>query len=108
MTEKEVLEKARELLAHEGVWCQGASALDASGLVCSHESRWAVSWCLIGAVETVSARNAVKGSTTVSALDIIHWTIDGPDHMGIVSWNDAVGRTQDQVLDLLDRAIAAA
>ena len=105
MTERELLKSARELLAHEGVWCQGASALDASGFACSPESRWAVSWCLIGAVETAAAQNAVKGSITVSALDIILRTIDGPDHEGIVSWNDATGRTQDQVLTLLDSAI---
>ena len=105
MTERELLKSARALLAHEGVWCQGASALDEGGLACSPESRWAVSWCLIGAVETIAAQNAVKGSITVSALDIILRTIDGPDHEGIVSWNDATGRTQDQVLTLLDSAI---
>ena len=106
MTEKEVLEKARALLAPSGAWTQGNSALDSDGIGVCPEDSWAVRWCLIGAVETVSARNAVKGSTTVSALDILLRTIDGPDQEGIVSWNDATGRTHAEVLALLDAAIS--
>lgn len=75
-------------------WCQGT---------------WR-GWSVSGghcAVFAISRQNA--GETTPVALAALARAVYGSnDPQGIVPWNDAPGRTKEEVLAAYDRAIAAA
>lgn len=95
MTPRDVLVKARELLAEPGRWTQETAARDAAGLPVGATSDAAVCWCLIGALD------AVRDGTT--ALAQLRRTLGCSS---VSAWNDAPERTHADVLALLDRAIA--
>lgn len=91
----EVLKESRALI--EKGWCQIHTAVNHSG-----QSTWtgcptACKWCAFGAVMAVTGDwnkpYAILRDLTVGSL---------------AEWNDAPGRTQAEVLDLFDRAIAKA
>jgi hypothetical protein len=67
--------------------------------VAKSKSKYAVCWCLTGALTKVSKRY----SDYRPAADALHQAIKEP----LVSWNDAPGRTQAEVLAKFDEAIAA-
>jgi hypothetical protein len=103
---KAVLVEARALLARG--WTQGHYARTATGdPVASMLGRQvgdAVCWCAEGALLAVNhgvfpykARTEIK--RVIGQLGLV-----GPD--AIVRWNDAKDRTQAEVLDVFDRAIA--
>ena len=84
-TEKEVLQEARRLLSEIG-WCQGHFVTDRE-------------FCIIGAIckalqETNASTFALLGNPPTGFTS---W----------VDWNDAPGRTKEQVLEQFDRRIAA-
>ena len=115
MTEKEVLEKARELLTPEGAWVQGAHARDVGGERCFSRDPEACQWCLVGAVSRV-AHNSGEYRWILPSLDTLARVGLGvtpgtrdPRKPGqiLVKWNDHPKRTHAEVLALLDRAIAA-
>lgn len=73
-------------------WTQGASARLANGKPCSALNSRAKSWCLWGAVNKADA----TGTAIIRALQ----------HYDYIGWNDQFGRTQEEVLAVLDAAIA--
>lgn len=78
-----VLREARELLVRDG-WCQGEYRAGNGRL------------CLVGAVFSATPYPA----SALGRLEAIQ--------SGALGWNDAPGRTVDEVLALLDRAIGEA
>lgn len=93
----DVLRAAREKVAQG--WTQGATARDEEGFWVGVRTPAARSWSADGAVQ-FAARTLKMKKTVMLVLR----AISGDD---LVHWNDSVGRTQAQVLDLFDRAIAA-
>jgi hypothetical protein len=86
----EKLREARALI--ERGWCQGSSS--------RNNEDGTTSYCLLGALSTVNKRYHVY----YTAKDHVEEILEVP----IPVWNDAPGRTQAEVLDLFDRAIAKA
>lgn len=74
-------------------WCQGDfSKID--------PDTGKMGWCLLGGL-------AASGVNYSPTLDALHTAMDGPkNHGAIAGWNDAPERTKQDVLDLIDRAIA--
>ena len=133
MTEKEVLEKARELLTPEGAWIQNELAIATDGGVTWVGDSAACGWCLLGAIDHaahVAAHAAgIDGTAHVAGIDdpeLLDFVSSASDAAlekirqvdsiaaipslidGIAAWNDDEERTHAEVLALLDRAIAAA
>lgn len=95
MTDRDILIRARALVARG--WTQRTNARDETGRPTDPRGPDAVCWCLSGAVHRVApdaARHAYQ--LLCKALDS-PWAVD---------WNDTPGRTQAEVLELFDRAIA--
>lgn len=80
-------------------WCQGADAVDRNGLPVGVCYRHAVRWSVLGAVASVSPNNR----TTSKCLTRLR---EASGSAYVVPWNDARGRTLEQVLATLDAAIA--
>ena len=94
---KLTLVEARQKI--EQGWTQEAYARDKTNEKVSTSSREATCWCVMGALVAVTVRYD-------QALDTIMGVI-GAKHPGdIIDWNDDPARTQEQVLELFDRAIA--
>lgn len=93
----EVLTEARALV--EQGWTQRAWARDRFGNAGMWDEPTACEWCLVGALAS-----AGFGSGYNSAWKILRELTGDP----LSAFNDAPGRTQAEVLDLLDRAIARA
>ena len=94
---KEVLLRAREYIKRG--WCQGAHARDAFGnsvLITSPECRFV---CLEGALYLGCCDESEPYSETKLQVQKLF----DMGHIG--TWNDAPGRTQEEVLTLLDDTI---
>ena len=91
-----VIERALELV-RKG-WTQRANARDASGNAVSPIGTEACCWCLDGAllVASDSALEYLQASISVS---------EALGGKGYIGWNDTPGRTQDEVVSLLERLI---
>lgn len=98
MSDLEFLTKTREKLASG--WCQYKHAQDGNGNVTYPENQRATAWCVSGAV--MAAGGLVFGSAHNAIRDLL------PVDSTVTHWNDQPGRTQTEVLELLDRAIAKA
>ena len=93
-------------------WCQGAIAVDPLGLSVSHRSDRAVAFCLTGAMLKGSAGGRQGYSEMlIAVLAEIGHADQGEDEAGgygdwakVMAWNDAKGRTKDEVLTMLDGA----
>lgn len=82
-------------------WTQGANARNGEGLVSFWDSSTAVCWCANGAVHAASDSNV----EVVSATGYLHQAADVDN---IAVYNDANGRTQDDILNAFSRAIELA
>lgn len=102
-----VRQRARALLAaarrrvHWG-WTQHTEARRADGSPCRPESPDATCFCLSGALNAIPVLPAVYASAVRALLIQI-----APEEGPLFEWNDRPGRTQAEVLALLDRAITA-
>lgn len=105
----ELLRTARGKLA--AGWTQGCFAKDATGAQVNPEASEATCWCAVGAVRASMGpayRIAmIDGRAHAELYEAIAsvGAVDSGD--AIVEFNDKAGRTQVEVLDLFDRAIAA-
>jgi hypothetical protein len=98
-----LLREARALI--EQGWCQGHAAETARGShVDSFNSR-AVRFCISGALTQASRRTRASFAMVQAAADEL---CTAGDINSLVQWNDANGRTQQQVLDLFGYAILGA
>lgn len=94
----EVLQKARALL--EKGWCQGVAARTDKGTSVSPRNRHATSFCVYG---SLCCAGYEENMDLHAAIDDIMFGRLEVYSFG--AWNDAPGRTQEEVLTLMDRAI---
>jgi hypothetical protein len=91
--------KAHELLAPEGAWTQGTTARDAAGKPTHPLNGDAVSFCTLGAIGRCYGGYNYE---TSAALFKLQCRIEELGyHTPIAPWNDAINRTQAQVVALL-------
>jgi len=101
MTPVDVLKKARELLA--GGWCQQSMVNDSRGVALILPVVEAgCSFCIYGAVTQAGWDHDDIVDQAVEILDDVCVPLG---YSGIVGFNDTRGRTQEEVVDLLDVAI---
>lgn len=106
----QTLTEARDLLVNEG-WTQGIyfEVLDDSG-VCRR--------CAMGALRQYDKEEQSHAVATMEVQDILLAAMrqvsndhpDGPeyDFLSVIGWNDAVGRTKEQVIEAFNLAIEIA
>lgn len=97
MNSKDVLVAARDLIAKG--WTQSTSARDNRGIRVDLDGDEATCFCAYGAVARIAGRNNVL---LQQVLDILTPLTAG---YGIVYFNDGVGRTQQDVIDLFNKGI---
>lgn len=91
----------REALGFVGRgWTQGASARTTSGAADWPRSPMAVCWCADGAI-CATGCSLPEQFAALAALGRV------TDSYSIIYWNDTPGRTQADVIDAFERAIAA-
>lgn len=84
-------------------WCQRAWARDCVGETVKVNSIDACKWCLDGAILLETARDS-NVSRKVSLF--VQETLESLGHTeGYVTYNDEIGRTQQDIVNLLERAI---
>ena len=98
---KQCLTAMRKLLEDPKHWIKGATAKDKNGKVVFAEDKQAMCWCLYGALNKCAGPQM---STFVTTLQTLDFSVTG----SIVSWNDHPITTHEEVLELLDKAIAQA
>jgi hypothetical protein len=109
MTVRDVLMKARALLAEPSHWTQGEYARTPAGIGMMPWSDRAVCWDLAGAVYFVAAQDQGRCDVMRAELEGYPATQLLRNLAGCESlqqWNDDPSRTHAEVLALLDRAIA--
>jgi len=94
MTLIEILKQTRKLIVKG--WTQHAGARDKNGKVVGSDSADATCWCLTGAAY------ATSGERYNEIIDVLNETL-GFCH---IDYNDTKGRTQQDILNLIDRAVA--
>jgi hypothetical protein len=95
-------------------WCQGAHARDFTGAEVPSWSRQAQSWSLLGALLASWHRQDSKEAQDVAAhLIDAHALGKATEVLGdlvgtssLQQWNDEPGRSQAEVIDALERALA--
>jgi len=99
MIASSLLRKSAELIAPDGCWCQGALARDRNGRP-HHFSSPAVSYCPIGAIESLKGEDI---TAALEAEEAICRLVYGESWLtkGFGTWNDDPERTQDEVVALL-------
>ena len=93
VTTLELIRETRALLTPDGAWMQGAynnSPTNPSEATC---------FCLSGALHHVHGPHNYDGRCT-------HLVVQRYIQMPIPSWNDEPGRTQSEILSLLDKVEA--
>lgn len=104
MTPREIIEGAIDLLNEKG-WCQYTTARATDGYPVAGDDPRAASYCLYGLI--VVQDNLWSWSPSVQGtLRFIEQHLGLPDGQGVSGWNDAPGRTKDEVLSLLKDAYA--
>jgi hypothetical protein len=106
MTPTTFLKKVRKFI--ERGWCQGYFALNKEGREVDARSRSACKWCLIGAIckTTPDIRFLHIKNIVENELDKDICSRARSQHQNsIEGWNDKPGRTQKQVLNLIDRVL---
>lgn len=94
------IERAAGRIARPGAWTQGAMARDKEGRPVSPASSFAVCWCAVGAVMAELGVGVSNNSKAIHAAEKLRLkSITGEDF--VARWNEADGRTQKQVVNLL-------
>ena len=101
--------KAYEVI-EQNDWCQGASAMDASGKATHALSPKAVAFCAIGAMKKAYHVNRCQTIDDVLIAQhnyrCLRQCLVDDVGLDITAWNDTPGRTKDEVVDVLKRAEA--
>jgi hypothetical protein len=104
----DLLRAARALLEPEGAWCQGAYALTDDGHTTMLGAPNCVQRCAIAALhEAYPLERPVRESAFDNAWFLLAEAM-GVRVSEVEGWNDVPGRTQAEVLDAFERAIASA
>lgn len=96
MTVLHALKRIRQTLARG--WTQQAMARNGFDIPVHAHSHEACKWCIYGAMDKIPMPAGIEG--TIHSL-----LIDKINGERISTWNDAPGRTQEQVLDIFDKLI---
>lgn len=106
MTDKEFLQKAKDFL--EKGWTKGVMARDSRCREIHAGSESATCWCILGAL--CATRESLKSTWTqqFTVERILERELSKMGHCEIADFNDALMRTKEEVLALLDKAIEAA
>jgi hypothetical protein len=108
-TTVEILTKARDLLSKEGAWGQGYFAKTKKGKLVESRSKRAATFCMLGAIQRFDNEGQFRlwspewYMAKKYVASAIRTSIDN-----IASWNDKPKRTQEQVINAFDKAIAKA
>lgn len=102
--ELEILKKTKDLLTPPGRWAQFGYAKDATGGTVSPQAATAVYFCLVGALRR-SGSSELEAYVGARLFSELNKTI-GKNSLSISTWNDAFGRTQAEVLQLLEKTIS--
>ena len=108
----EILEEMDRILEPEDSWIQNHGAIDGKGELIDPKNDAAVAFCIYGAMErafynldcfrTMNLSDHVKIQHDIEAL----LCPEGPKEIGsLVGWNDADGRTHDEVRSRIRSAI---
>ena len=100
----EILKQGKERVTKG--WVQHVLALTADGIACAGYATDAVSWCAVGALD-VPPRDRIlfPGVDNPSMRAYMFLERNVLDHQDLVEWNNDPKRTQEEVVDLFDRAI---
>jgi hypothetical protein len=104
-TTKEFLIAMRDNILQYG-WCQRAYYIDEKGegfSLTGVSTKYIKGCCLIGAMQLVQADTRLQGEAFIA----IRHEIDKKDLLNspLIEWNDAPGRTKDEVVDMLNKLI---
>lgn len=107
MLDLEIMARVYALLRPDGRWITGKNASDETGQPVAPEHSCATCFCLEGAI--TKETGDLGNRRTIAILNkMSHCIFDnGTGHMPVYLWNDAPGRTQQDVLGLVKRAIGA-
>jgi hypothetical protein len=97
-----VIDETRRLI--EFGWCRGSDARDAHGAAVPPGDPTATEWSLLGALGLVAAHGDVGLEQLATALAALAELIADPS---LSHWNDAPGRTQEEVVATLAGAQTA-
>ena len=98
------LRAARELLA--AGWCQEAIARTDTGVAVYDENKAATAFCLWGACCRAVSDMGLNYQKDLRLMDAIAFALDETVGVCAVDWNDTPGRTQLEVLAVVDAIIA--
>jgi hypothetical protein len=106
-----VLARARGLVSQG--WTQGVLARDRDGFQCSYRIGRAERFCAIGAIAASAWQFADCDPAEEERLELLAeqrllQALPRPRMGGLATWNDATGRTKEEVLAAFDAAIAEA
>lgn len=87
-------------------WTQGTDARDKFDIGVGPESYLAVTWCISGAIETLRSGDDYTNIYDVQDA-ITNQLYQERNGNSFVEFNDAPERTQQEVLDFIDRTIAS-
>ena len=105
----EILKKTRDLV--EQGWCQLKIAKNSVGIEVSVDDPSAVKWCIEGAIaracfERFPGQFGPRQLLLCSTYNYLgRQLLNTGVTRGLAKWNDANGRTKQQVLEFLDNAI---
>ena len=107
MTEKELLCRARGLIADPKHWCRGAFARDDCGVELPPGTDESKCWCAVGALAHAGEVCGKPGALVVqAAIDLLHAAGVAMGQRYAYDVNDNLGH--ESVLRMYDLAIAAA
>ena len=99
----EVAKEARRIFRLEGTWTQRVMARDSLGLSCAPTSSGAQCWCTAGAF--INAANCDARLEDEALRQVSDFCLARLG-MELLDWNDAEGRTQEEVLKFMDEFIS--
>lgn len=99
------LKQIRSLLEDPNNWIQGLSAVDKNGIELDANHPDACKFCLYGAALSVAEWDTVEGAVLFNSLERACGVYP---NFGLGSWNDAPNRTHQDVIKVIDTAIAVA
>lgn len=115
MKSSEIFDAAATLLTPSGAWIQGTLARDSCGYRINPRHPAAACWCAVGAISKVSGLSADPvspvdyGSLRGLSVMVAKANSDsvgrlGLDMLGLMTWNDQLPRTQEDVVAAFHKA----
>lgn len=114
----DLLREAMSVITPTRAWTQGTRARTASGKIARSSDRTATSFCILGALERAKSNLNASDEAIAQAADSVVEEIlataaierllnpENPNHSSsIIGYNDKQGRTQKEVLEVLDNAV---